>query len=326
MRTPAPIDPPTTATERSVVIDRATGPFALAETCGPVAWGRGRWPNVDWIDGRLVWVGWEAGRVVWRLVGEEPDGLRVGGPADPGLDRGWAKGVLGTEVTCPVFADPVVERLRTRHPGLRPFAAGSLFDGLVSSIVGQSISVASAAITGARLAALFSPGVEIAGRRFWPMPRAEDLASARAELVRSSGVTWRRAEALIAVGEAFADGNLTPDGTAPVGADELRGILGKFPLVGPWTTESTLLWGLGVADAYPAKDAALLRAARSAYDRPGMTHPELNRTAETWRPARGWAARLLWTDLLGAAPTQVDGRMAGAGTKKGVSTGREGAP
>jgi 3-methyladenine DNA glycosylase/8-oxoguanine DNA glycosylase len=33
-----------------------------------------------------------------------------------------------------------------------------------------------------------------------------------------------------------------------------------------------------------------------------MTLRELDRLAERWRPARGWAARALWLMLLGPAP------------------------
>src|SRR5262249_55593416 len=47
--------------------------FSLAETCGPVAWARGRWPNVDWLDGALVWVGWENDRAVHRIVRQHRD-------------------------------------------------------------------------------------------------------------------------------------------------------------------------------------------------------------------------------------------------------------
>jgi DNA-3-methyladenine glycosylase II len=77
--------------------------------------------------------------------------------------------------------------------------------------------------------------------------------------------------------------------------------LTAFPMVGPWTAASSLLWGVGHVDVYPKGDVALLRAARLAYDNPGMTMRDLDRLSEEWRPQRGVAARLLWTNLLGAA-------------------------
>ncbi|MDP9363036.1 MAG: hypothetical protein M3Q10_02180, partial [Chloroflexota bacterium] len=259
---------------RTVLPAARSGPFSLAQTCGPVAWGRGRWPNVDWVDGALVWVGWEAGRVVWRRVVEQTGGLAVDGSADPGLDSSWAAAVLGTAVGCPPFDDPVLTELRLRFAGLRPFAYGSLFDGLVSSIVGQSISVSAAAVTEQRLASLFAGEIRLNGRAFWPLPRPEDLASASPALVRTSGVTGRRAEALVAVGDRFARGWRPEAGAAD--RDAVLLALRALPLVGPWTADSALLWGVADGDAYPRRDVALLRAARVAYDRPGLEHAELD--------------------------------------------------
>jgi 3-methyladenine DNA glycosylase/8-oxoguanine DNA glycosylase len=278
-------------------------PFSLGRTCGPVAWGGGRWPNIDWLHGTLLWVGREDGRVAWRRVAAREDGcLDVAGNANPAGDAAWTNAVLGAHRSCPPLADPVVECLRQRHRGLRPFADGSLYEGLVTSIVGQSISVAAAAVTIRKLAALFHPGLELAGRRFWPLPDAEQLAAADPGLIRQSGVTWRRAAALVEVGRAAATGTLPDAVTAHADPDTTRALLRRLPLVGPWTVESALLWGIGLDDAHPTGDTALLRAVRVVYGEPALDFRELDRRAETWRPARGWAARLLWTDLLGVAP------------------------
>jgi 3-methyladenine DNA glycosylase/8-oxoguanine DNA glycosylase len=279
--------------------------FSLAVTCGPVAWARGRWPNVDWLDGALVWVGWEDNRVVHRIVRQLPDrpsSLEIGGSATPEVDASWARATLGLGPVPPVGTDATVAAVRARFPGLRPWANGSLFEGFVGSIVGQSISVAAAAVTETRLAALFHEGVEIAGRSFRPQPRADQLAAAEPALVRRSGVTWRRAEALVRGAQAFLDGRLPTDDDARADPDAARAALRALPLVGPWTAESALLWGLGEGNAYPPGDAALLRAARIAYDRPDLDHAALNALAAGWSPHRGWAARWLWVALLGPAP------------------------
>lgn len=277
-------------------------PFSLAATCGPVAWGRGRWPSADWVDGSLNCVDWEGERVVWRRVRQRPEGgLAIEGSADPADDAEWGRRVLGLVDVCPPFADPTIERLRRRYPGLRCWAAGSTYEGLVSSIVGQSISVAAAAVTETRLAALFAEGIELAGRSFWPLPTAEQLAEAEPALIRQSGVTWRRAEALVRIGQVAVAGQLPDAAMAasdPVGT---RALLRALPLVGPWTAESALLWGLGDGDAHPTGDVALLRAARRAYALPELDLRGLDRLSEQWRPVRGWAARLLWTELLGVA-------------------------
>src|SRR5680860_901788 len=150
------------------------GGLDLRFAAAPVAWGRGRWPNVDWVDNALIWVGWEQNRVAVRQVHQFQDGgqIAVEGESDPSLDRAWLDAVLDFSRQMPSFTDPVIDRLALQMPGLRPFANGSLFDGVIGSIVGQSISVASAATTERRLAALVHDGVSVAGRVYFPSPRA----------------------------------------------------------------------------------------------------------------------------------------------------------
>ncbi len=276
-------------------------PFSLADTCAPVGWAAGRWAGQDWIDGRLIWVGWEDDLVVHRRVWvDDREGrLRIEGDASERSDRDWAARVLGIERYMPELADPVLQTIAARHPGLRPHASGSIFEGLVDAIVGQSITVLAAAVVSARLASYFHPGTELHGRIFWPSPRPEDLANADAARLRRTGVTWKRAEALIAAGRAALDGRLPDPATAPI--DDVRTTLRTLPLVGPWTAESALLWGTGEDDAFPTGDVALLRAARLAYAQPEMTMKELDARANGWSGYRAWAARLLWIDLFGPA-------------------------
>jgi AraC family transcriptional regulator, regulatory protein of adaptative response / DNA-3-methyladenine glycosylase II len=274
--------------------------FSLAQTCGPVAWGKGRWPSIDWLDGLLVWNGWEAGRLVIRTIRQVDSGLDLTG-GDPQLDLDWLNRFLGFSAEPPAFADGPLAELQARFTGLRPYANGSIFEGLVTSIVGQSISVAGAAVTERKLSTLFADSVDAFGRRFWPFPLTDQLAAASPELIRQSGVTWRRAEAIVAAAKAELNGDLPGMADALSNPDEARRQLRALPLVGPWTAESTLLWGIGLADAHPTGDIALLRAARTILNRPDLDLKSLDRLAEDWRPWRAWAARYLWTALLGTA-------------------------
>lgn len=282
--------------------------FSLAQTCGPVAWAKGRWPAVDWIDGTLVWMRRDGDRVATRWARQASDGrLEIGGDRDPRFDCAWAEAVLGLGQEPPTVGDPVVVALAARYPGLRPFSSGSLFDGIVSCIAGQSITVMAAAVTERRIAELFHPGTELAGRRFWPPPSAEQLADADPALIRTSGVTWRRAEAIVAAARAECAGEMPANGAIWDDPEGTRAALRRLPLVGPWTAESTLLWGVGYGDAYPPRDAALLRAARAAYGDTALDHTRLDRLADGWRPGRAWAARWLWTALFGPATEVASG-------------------
>jgi 3-methyladenine DNA glycosylase/8-oxoguanine DNA glycosylase len=274
--------------------------FSLAQTCGPVAWGKGRWPSIDWLDGLLVWYGWEDGQLVVRSFRQTKGGLELCG-GNPNFDLDWLNRYLGFSAETPKFVDGALAQLQARFAGLRPYSNGSIFEGLVTSIVGQSITVAGAAVTERKLSALFADSNESHRRLFWPFPRTDQLADASPELIRQSGVTWRRAEAIVATARAEIAGELPSTEEAFSDPDEARRRLRALPLVGPWTAESTLLWGIGLADAHPTGDIALLRATRTILNQPDLDLKSLDRLAENWRPWRAWAARYLWTALLGTA-------------------------
>lgn len=195
------------------------------------------------------------------------------------------------------FQDPVIANLSDRFPGLRLLTDGGIWEGLVTSITGQAVSLHSAAAFQRRLCSMLSSPLVAHGREFWSLPSAEKVADSSLEQIRSIGLTGKRAEGLIVVAREMANGNVPHPATDAI--DTWMRDLTKLPMVGPWTAASTLLWGAGHPDAYPRGDVALLRAARLAYNMPAMTMKELDALSEQWRPQRSVAARLLWTNLLG---------------------------
>lgn len=294
-------------TERNSRVVRVPSTFSLRETCAPVAWSDGRWPQLAWRNDEFLWAGWSDDIPVWRGARQDsPSRLRIRGTAPRARDREWASVVLGIDDVCPPFQDLTIEAIRLRFHGLRAFAAGSLFDGLVTSIVGQSISVKAAAVVLRRVAALFTPTVGPAGVSLLPVPRPDHFAVADRAALRATGLTWRRADALISVGRSFTDDAARWSG--PVAKpDELVPRLRSLPLVGPWTANAALLWGIAADDVHVSGDVALLRAARAAYGQPDWSMRDLDRQSESWRPARAWAARLLWRDLLGGPHAAATG-------------------
>ena len=288
-----------------------TGPgYSLAETCGPVAWGGGRWPNQDWIDGKLIYVSRDERGLVVRSI-EQPKG--AGGQVVVESDRSdidhqvWSDRVLGVRRKAPSIADATIAALAQSFAGMRPFCNASLFESILTAIIGQSISVQAAAVTERKLCELYAQPIEMNGRFFWPHPSVEQIATSNAETVRRSGVTQRRADGIVHIARMAASGNLI--GENDLLGDIERGMveLIKLPMIGKWTAESILLWGYGADDSYPIGDVALLRAARLAYQQPAMTHKEMDAIAHGWRPGRSWAARWLWINLFGPAPAGGSG-------------------
>jgi 3-methyladenine DNA glycosylase/8-oxoguanine DNA glycosylase len=222
--------------------------------------------------------------------------LAIDGPANPSGDWAWSTDTLGIDIVAPTFTDDALRDLLARHAGLRPFAHGSLWEGLAGSIVGQGVSVAGGATLLSRIAALVHPGVRLAGRTLWPMPTPVEIAALGGERLREVGLTRQRAAALADAAGAIRDGVLTISDPLRF-REEALAIRG----IGPWTVASALLWGVGDADIHPAGDVALLRAARRFLDDPTLSMRELDALSERWRPYRSWAARLLWLELLGPA-------------------------
>lgn len=278
--------------------------FSLAETCGPVAWGGGRWPNQDWFDGELVYVSQDASGIIERSVSQVHGAgstVRLHSNRSDLDHQLWADRVLGIRSEPPDIADPIVRDIASRFPGMRPFANATLFDAIVTAIIGQSISVQAAAVTERKLCALYSVPLERSGRSFWPMPSADQLAQSNANTVRLCGVTQKRADGIINIARLEAAGCLLSEDDLLADPEQGMIELIKLPMIGRWTAESVLLWGYGVDDAYPIGDVALLRAARLAYQRPEMTHKEMDQLSDGWRPGRSWAARWLWLNLFGPA-------------------------
>jgi DNA-3-methyladenine glycosylase II len=165
-------------------------------------------------------------------------------------------------------------------PPLRRAAAG--FEGLARIIVGQQLSVASAAAIWGRTTAACQP-FEAAG-----LLRLSDKQLAGVGLSRS------KIRSLRAIATACTDG-LDLGALDSASNEEIHAALTAVLGIGPWTADIYIMFCLGRADAWAPGDLALQIAMQRAFALPAR--PEKNdmmTLAERWRPWRGVAARLLW--------------------------------
>jgi DNA-3-methyladenine glycosylase II len=191
---------------------------------------------------------------------------------------------LDTGIARLVAADPrfghvlsVIER-----PPLRRRTDG--FAGLVSIVVSQQLSVASAAAILGRLTAAIDP-LE---------PSA--VSRARPDKLKRTGLSAPKIRTLKAIAKAVASGELDLASLADMSADDAHAALTSVHGIGPWTADIYLLACLGHADAWPAGDLALQEAAKLMLDlKARPTTREMGPLADLWRPWRAVAARLLWS-------------------------------
>ncbi|MBE1293455.1 MAG: DNA-3-methyladenine glycosylase 2 family protein [Rhodobacteraceae bacterium] len=152
------------------------------------------------------------------------------------------------------------------------------FDQLLSAIVSQQVSVASAAAIWQRLqdAGLISP---------------KAITAASDEDLRAAGLSrqkMRYARALAAEGIDFDALRTAPN---EVVFKTLTNVSG----VGIWTAEIYAMFSLGRADVFAPGDLALQESARMLFDLPERPKERaLRQMAEDWSPWRSVAARLLW--------------------------------
>ena len=152
------------------------------------------------------------------------------------------------------------------------------FGALLSAIVSQQVSVASANAIWARLG-----GAGLTDRAVMAAATDDDL--------RAAGLSRQKARygrALAQSGVDFAALRTAP--TAQVIAD-LTAISG----IGIWTAEIYAMFALGRADVFAPGDLALQEGARILFDLPDRPKDRaLREMAQAWSPWRSVAARVLW--------------------------------
>jgi AraC family transcriptional regulator of adaptative response / DNA-3-methyladenine glycosylase II len=192
-------------------------------------------------------------------------------------------------ITAALGGDPIVGPRLARAAGVRVPGAFDPFELAVRAILGQQVSVKGATTLAGRVVQRCGTPL-VVGRmgltHLFPTPG--ELA--RADL-SGLGLTGGRAQALKSLAAACATGacELKP-GTS---LEDSVAQLVTLPGIGEWTAHYVALRALGEPDAFPASDLGLRKAAGGGVV---ITPQALGRMAEAWRPWRGYAALLLWTE------------------------------
>ena len=173
----------------------------------------------------------------------------------------------------PRFADvmPLVTPLPLR---LKPDG----FAELLSAIVSQQVSVASANAIWGRLQA--------AG-----MVTPAAVAAETEEGLRALGLSRPKAR----YAKALAEAQIDYDALHGLPVDQVIATLTAVPGIGVWTAEIYAMFSLGRADVFAHGDLALQEAAKVLFDLPERPKEKAMRAlAADWSPWRSVAARILW--------------------------------
>jgi len=202
--------------------------------------------------------------------------------------------------------DPRLRPIVQRQAGLRVPGAFDGFELALRAVLGQQVSVKAASTLFGRCAAAFGEPVALQskGTPYTPheqlkffAPTAERIAAADLRELIALGLTTKRAETVLGLARAVADGAIKLE--PGVDVDATMQDLQALPGIGAWTAHYIAMRALGYPDAFPHADLGLMKAL-------GLSKAgDMLAAAEPWRPWRAYAAQHLWASLSQTTLEQV---------------------
>lgn len=187
----------------------------------------------------------------------------------------------GVDALCAIEPAFAAALARTGYPEPRVSARGHAT--LLRTIVGQQVSVTSAASTFARLAALVRDPDDPAA-----------VARATDEELRAAGLSRQKASYARSLADEVTSGRLDL-ASLPADDEEAIAALVRVKGIGRWSAEIYLLFAEGRADIWPAGDLAVQIEIGRILGHEARPGEALTRSvADAWRPHRGAAAIFAW--------------------------------
>lgn len=182
-------------------------------------------------------------------------------------------------------SDPRLGMLIDRIGRLQVTLTSEPFLDLIRAIVWQQLSDKAATTIWNR----FASAVE---------PTPEGIADADHALLRSVGLSQRKAEYVQGIARAVRSGELDLGSLDDLDDEDVIALLTRLRGVGRWTAEMFLIFALGRPDVLAVDDYGLRVAAGRllGLDRP-LAPAELREHGEGWRPYRSSACLWLWESL-----------------------------
>ncbi|MET3697748.1 DNA-3-methyladenine glycosylase II [Bacillus oleivorans] len=195
--------------------------------------------------------------------------------------------------------DRVLQRLFKKYHGLRVICIPDLFEALTWAIMGQQINLAFAYTLKKRFVEHFGESIIFENETYWLYPSYKKIASMEEEDLRKLQFTGRKAEYIIGVAKAMANGELTKAGLLQEQEyQQVKKSLMAIRGVGAWTADYVMMKCLHFPDAFPIADAGLHQAIKLQLGLESKpTLEELNDMAANWKGWRAYATFYLWRSL-----------------------------
>jgi DNA-3-methyladenine glycosylase II len=185
--------------------------------------------------------------------------------------------------------DPVMARLIANYPEPVFEKHPHYYRELMSSIIGQQLSVAAARTIKQRFVDLYGH-----------FPSPEEVLATDGETLRTIGLSRQKASYLIAIAEHARDERVDFSRLDQLDNATITTELTAIKGVGTWTVHMFLMFCMARLDVLPVGDLGIKRAVERAYQLPGLPTPEqVAAIADQrgWHPYESVASRYLWLSL-----------------------------
>ncbi|RNF38499.1 DNA-3-methyladenine glycosylase family protein [Planococcus salinus] len=192
------------------------------------------------------------------------------------------------------FKKTSLAALFTEHRGTPLVREFSLYGSLMKSIIHQQLNLSFAHTLTTR----FVQGYGERKEGVWFYPDPEKIAQLAVEDFRKLQFSTRKAEYIIGLSKAIAEGELDLEALREKPDDEIIAELIGYRGVGPWTAQNFLLFGLGRPNLFPVADIGLQNALKIQWhrqDKPKVE--EILKHLPEWSPYLSYASLYLWRSI-----------------------------
>ena len=160
------------------------------------------------------------------------------------------------------------------------------FLDLIEIVIGQQLSMKAADSILKRFLTLFPA-----------KPKPDDVLKVSVEKLSAVGLSNSKANYVKNIAFAISSGALILDQLEKQTDDEIKKELIKIKGIGPWSAEMFLIFSLKRPDVFSVGDLGLRSALEKLYGIKRDNLKEIEKLADSWRPHRSLASRLLWASL-----------------------------
>jgi DNA-3-methyladenine glycosylase II len=187
-------------------------------------------------------------------------------------------------------ADPVMDRL-IRQWGICTIVPHTdYYQALVSSIIGQQLSVKAAGTIKHRFMGLYDGN----------LPTPEQIVATDPETMREVGLSYAKARYVRDLAQKILDGEVVLDELPQLSNEEIVAELTTVKGIGEWTVHMFLMFCLGRMDVLPVGDLGVRMGIQKLYGLDQLPTPvEVRETAAArdWAPYESVASWYVWRSL-----------------------------